>query len=218
MARFQDFAKELRLATAGISQDAISAELAKFARAQLAEAIGSGAGSPMYSRFVNGREGAAEETVEAPGPILYVFAWWAPVIGFALAYARGRSPERSGRYRKSWIVLVNGREVDEDAAIPAGAEVTITNRQPYHRKIDSGHMRMRVPPGIIEEMRSRIARRFSGAVEARATQVLIPGGYILKGKFRRGYRERARSGLRRDTRAGQPMTYPAVVMRMKAYG
>ena len=41
-------------------------------------------------------------------------------------------------------------------------------------------------------------------------------GMGLKGRFRRGYRQFARTKLRKDTQAGAQMTYPALVLNMKA--
>jgi hypothetical protein len=51
--------------TADLEPAAISAKLARFAREALGEAIESGDASAAYTRFVNGVEGAAEESVQA---------------------------------------------------------------------------------------------------------------------------------------------------------
>jgi hypothetical protein len=42
----------------------------------------------------------------------------------------------------------------------------------------------------------------------------LPGGYVLKGHFRRGIDQFARTKLRKDTQAGSQMTYPALVLSM----
>ncbi|MGE0290269.1 MAG: hypothetical protein AB7P16_28640 [Bradyrhizobium sp.] len=221
MAKFETFAEDIRLATAGIAPEAVSAELAKLAKTELGRAVSSGAASPIYTRYVNGREGAAEESVEAPGPILYVFSWWKLVINFALEELGKASPRLTGRYQASHVVMVGGRTVDPASDIPAEAEVMIINTQPYARKIEVGHMRMTVPDGVYEAVRSKVVRRFggeAGPVQVRKRMVMLPGGYVLKGRFRRGYKSFARTKLRRDTKAGQPITYPALVMSMKVAG
>lgn len=215
MARIQTFEKDLRLATASIEPDAIARELAKFARSELAKAIQSGEGSERYDKYVNGRPEAEEESVTPPGPILYVFRWWNEVIEFALQTLVERSPERSGRYKQSWFVMTPGGRVRGFGDIPINAEVIICNDQPYSRKIDVGHMRMSVPPGVVEDARRAVMSRFGNLVTCKRTMITLPNGYVLKGVFRRGYRQFARTKLRKDTQAGAQMTYPALVLSMK---
>jgi hypothetical protein len=216
MARISTFAKDLQLATAGIASENIAKELAAFARSELAKAIQEGEGSERYDRYVNGRLGATEESVIPPGPILYVFHWWREIIEFALQSAVERSPEKSGRYKQSWFIMTPGGVVKSFDEIPINSTVILTNNQPYHRKIDVGHMRMSVPPGVVEDVRKMVMARFGNFVVAKRTMIPLPGGYILKGRFRRGYRPYARTKLRPDTAAGAQMTYPALVLTMKA--
>src|SRR4051794_12782640 len=100
---FQTFARDLQLATAGLEPAAIAAQLARFARSELAGAIQRGEASRIYAKFVNGRAGAPEESVIPPGPILYVFSQWGPVLEYALKYLEGRSPKKSGKYQLAHI-------------------------------------------------------------------------------------------------------------------
>lgn len=215
MARISTFAKDLQLATAGIAPENIARELAVFARTELSKAIQDGEGSERYDRYVNGNLGAAEETVVPPGPILYVFHWWREIVEFALQSAVERSPDKSGRYKQSWFVMTPGGVIKSFDDIPINSTVILCNNQPYARKIDVGHMRMSVPPGVVEDVRKMVMSRFGNFVTAKRTMIPLPGGYVLKGRFRRGYRPFARTKLRADTQAGAQMTYPALVMSMK---
>ncbi|MCP1741717.1 hypothetical protein [Bradyrhizobium japonicum] len=215
MPRISTFAKDLQLATAGIAPENIGKELAAFARSELANAIQEGEGSERYERYVNGRLGAQEETVVPPGPILYVFHWWREIVEFALQTAVERSPEKSGDYKKSWFIMTPGGVVKSFDDIPINSTVVLTNNRPYARKIDVGHVRMTVPPGIVEDVRKAVMARFGNFVIAKRTMIPLPGGYVLKGRFRRGYRPFARTKLRSDTMAGAQMTYPALVLSMK---
>ncbi|MBA2708556.1 MAG: hypothetical protein H0U59_12200 [Gemmatimonadaceae bacterium] len=215
MARISTIAKDLQLATAGISPENIAAELAKFARSELSKAIQEGEGSERYDRYVNGRQGAAEESVVPPGPILYVFHWWREIIEFALQSAVERSPEKSGDYKRSWFIMTPGGVIKSFDDIPINSTVILTNNQPYSRKIDVGHMRMSVPPGVVEDVKKMVMAKFGSFVTARRTMIPLPGGYTLKGRLRRGYRPFARTKLRADTAAGSQMTYPALVLSMK---
>ncbi len=206
------------MATAGMEPQNIARELAAFARSELSKAIQEGEGSERFNRYVNGRLGAREESVVPPGPILYVFQWWREIVEFALQTAVERSPEKSGDYKKSWFVMTPGGVIKSFDEIPINSVVILTNNQPYARKIDVGHMKMSVPPGVVEDVRKRVMARFGNIVNAKRTMIPLPGGYILKGRFRRGYRPFARTKLRPDTQAGARMTYPALVLSMKSEG
>jgi hypothetical protein len=48
------------------------------------------------------------------------------------------------------------------------------------------------------------------------TMIPLPGGHVLKGHFRRGIGQFARTKLRKDTAAGSQMSYPALVLAMRA--
>lgn len=215
MARFETFDQDIRLVTKDIEPEAISGELAKLARASLAEAIASGAGSPLYEKFVNGRAGAEEEAVVAPGPIDYEFSWWPEVIDFAIEYLQRRSPHRSGRFMSSWFVIVDNTRIADWSDIPIGATVYIANDLPYARKVEVGHMQMSVPHGVAEAGRLAVRRFYGQLIDVRRRMIDLPGGYVLKGVFRRGYRPDARRVLRPDVTAGQRVSYPALVMMMR---
>lgn len=209
------FARDLRVATAGLEPDAIGKLLAKTARKALSEAQGAGEAPKHYVRVVNGQEGVSEDAVKPPGPIVYIFSWLPEIAEYALAFAKARSPVLSGRYRDSWFAMVNGEATEDIDNIPPDAELIITNDQPYSRKIDVGHMKMSVPPGIVEDMRQAVMRRFGNVITAQRRMISLGGAYTLAGVFRKGVRPHARTGLRKDTARGASLTYPALVVTMR---
>lgn len=208
MGRIEQFSRDIRLATAGMEPGEISAELARFARAELAGAIGRGEASTAYERFVNGRQGVAEEAVEAPGPIVYRFSWWDEIVTAAIEELVRHSPRRTGRFAASFVVISGGRLVADIEDVDSTDEVIVTNVQPYVRKIDTGaqgrHMYM------FAAAASGLKRRFGGngafRFEVRYLN-LAQGIHPLV-----PYRLRRSHGRRRDRRAGTPITYPAIVM------
>jgi hypothetical protein len=206
MAGMQFFERDLRIATAGLEPAAINAALAKFAKEELTRAISGGAASPQYEKFVNGVKGATEETVKAPGPILYVFSNWPLVIHAALAELTRRVPRRTGRYATSFVVLVDQVVMSDFGRIPADAEVIIFNRQPYTRKMEVGANK--TGKRHFDGTKATMARRFSGAFKFETRFLDIRSGvapgvpYILKHS----------AGRRRDRAAGQPISYPAIVI------
>lgn len=205
MAGIEFFERELKLATADLEPEKINALLAQFARQELAKEISSGRASPQYEKFVNGRQGAAEESVKAPGPIVYVFTNWPLVIEAAIEELKRRAPRKSGRYANSFVVVANQRPVTDFASIPASAECIIFNRQPYTRKLET------VQAGAGQRMFDTLLamrRRFKDAFKFEQKFLDIRGGvapgvpYILKTTRSR----------RRDRQAGQPISYPALVI------
>ncbi len=206
--------------------------IAHVARENLAQLVSSGRASPSYSRFVDGARDAPEENVKLnQGNITYLFSNLSQAVGFALGYLVARSPESSGRFKNSWFIIVNGAPwTDAIAQIPASAQVIISNREPYARKIDSGGMKMSVPPGIIEAARQEMQRRYPILKVDRAF-INIPGGrdgrgapvpYILRGRGHEsgitydkklGYgRKRASKPARaKDRKKGSLLTYPALI-------
>lgn len=216
MARFETFARDLQLATADLAPEAISRELARFARSSLADVIAAGEASTIYTKYVNGREGAEEETVVAPGPIVYDFSYWQPILAFTLAELEKRSPRKTGAYIASHVVMVGSQVLRPDAEIAAGEEVSVVTTVPYARKIESGFQRVSTGEAVFQDVRRKVQSQFGRAVDVKFRMVYIPNGYILKGRFRRGRKEFSRRKLQRDTQAGARMTYPAIVMNMKA--
>ncbi len=237
MAGFEAFDRELQLATAGLDPEAINRELAMFAQRQLRAAIDRGA-SPLYSMFVNGRPSSSEFEVQAPGPIVYEFSLWEPVITFALDELKRRSPVKSGRFRNSFIVASGNKIVTDYDAISNRAEVIITNFQPYIRKAEAGLLGVG-RFAIFDGTKRALSRNFGSAgrntgagFRFEARWLTIKSGlhpdipYTLKGEYANrynSYRAKLKAGktkripgyFRRKTRdAGEPITYPAVIMSM----
>ena len=188
--------------------------------------------------IVDGQKGVSEANVRAGGVIKYDLGGLAEVAAFALRRAQELSPVDSGRYRNSWFVMAGQKRVGpEDAAniasqVGAAVELIITNDQPYHRKLEMGQnadffrgrARARLPAGIVERIRQEVLRDFAGRVSASIDMIRLRGGYTLKGRqplrmakqnrrssaYRAGRKQLA---ARKDTAAGQQMTYPALILR-----
>ena len=208
MARFETFDRDIKVATAGLTDEAISKKLAAFARAELAKAISSGKASTTYEKYVNARRGAPEEAVVPPGPILYVFTNWPLVVRTALAELVKRSPKRTGRYAAGFMVLANGMPVRDYSKIKSDDVVTIFNVRPYTRKIEVGANG--TGRRHVDLAKRALSRRFKE-------------GFVFETRFldmRAGlhpevpYRVKRSQGRRKDRQAGMPITYPAIVMRV----
>lgn len=207
-----DIARQFAAAKTSTMQT-VQKQIASFARQQNALIMSADPRPAAVTRIVDGVVGALEETVRRK--IVYMYTRIDPAVRFALDWCIEHSPEASGRYKRAWFVMVNGARVDDFSNIPADAVVTVTNDEPYSRKIDVGHMKLSVPPGIVEAAAQATAGRYGNSVTAQARYVTLPDGYILKGSFHRGHSENSRTKLRRDVNAGQVMTYPAVIIKAR---
>lgn len=203
---FEGFDRQITLATAGLEPAAINSMLAKFARQELGKAIAAGA-SKQYDKFVNGREGAPEESVRAPGPIVYEFVNWPLIINAALAELQKRGPRaKSGLFSRSYVVIVGGRvAVTDFSKIRPDAEVIILNTAPYTRKAEVGKL------GIAAQ------RLFKGT--SRVMNTRFKGAFTFESKFVNvpaGINPRAPYTIKRGKLAGQHLTYPAILINAVA--
>lgn len=203
------FARNIRLfADKALSDKALSGYLAKAAIEQRDALVRSGESPASWVTYVDGTKGASEYSVKPDGVILYHFNMLPEATIQAVTLAMQRSPVRSGRYRRAWLVVVDGKVWSADlSTIPPGSEVMVLNPEPYARKIDTGGMKTSVPPGIVEYVRQRILRRFPTLTVERAF-VNIPSG-MLPGAPWILRRSKGRSKARQ---AGQPITYPALIL------
>ncbi|GEM_PF-1510303 len=204
---FEYFARDLKVATAGLEPDEINRETAKFAKKELHRVIAAGQASAQYKRYVNAVHGALEESFQAPGAIVYEFANWPLIVNAVIAELRARSPRRSGEFAATFLVIANGRQVTNYRTIRAADEVIITNAQPYVRKLEAGKRagRRRIFESTKNAMSRRLANVFSFQMRflefGSGIHPLMP--YILRG-----------GGRRKDRQAGKPITYPAITVRV----
>lgn len=184
------------------------------ARRGLADFLARQSEPSEVSIEVDGHSASSEDQVQPFGVITYRFLRLPAIGRYAIAAARDLSPEASGRYKASWFLLADGTEASENA-IPANtAELTLSNDQPYARKIEvRGAHLLGVPPGIVERVRQLVLRRFGDQIDAEIRFLNLEGGYTLKGRaaVRRNAGGRRRAS-RKDTGRGRALTYPALVI------
>jgi hypothetical protein len=167
-----------------------SAALAQAAKAGVADLIRSGRAPEQYRRIVDGREGAAEESVRPDGVIVYRFDQMAAAAAFALGFLQQRSPRDSGAYRASFYLGLDGRFVPAARFNPVTmgevSEIVIGNMQPYSRKLDvqlvgGQSLRVSVPSGIFSDAAAAVRRRFGNSVTAKRVYTMrFPGQYLLR--------------------------------------
>ena len=168
--------------------------------------IREGRASRSFTTTVDGREGAAESSVQPEGTIVYRFQLLGEAALFAMGYLRGRSPVKSGRFREGFVYAVGergskrggaqaelyttGRIIRPDSFDPQKVdadvgEILIFNRQPYSRKVDVqlvGNRRLRfsVPPDMFDDAAAAVQRRFPTLSARRIYQIRFPGQWVRK--------------------------------------
>jgi hypothetical protein len=176
----------------------------EIARRVLADFLASQEEKPEIQIWVDGQLVGSEESVRPFGRIEYRILRMPQIARYGIVTARGISPVDSGRYRRSWFLLVDGVETAENSVAPTAREIIITNDQPYARKIEVRGARraaVPVPPGIVERLRQLILRKYGGQVVVTIRYLELRGGYVLK-----------RPRGRRRRRGPQQVNYPALVL------
>lgn len=202
-----------RFVTGDISADAAKDLLIADTVAERDRLIASNEAGRIWKRTVNNVPDAPESTLKVGGSILYNFSSLSQAVRMGLDECRRRSPVRSGAYKGAWIVLCNEALWEhEPEDLPFNAEVHIVNPAPYARKIDTGGMKMSMPPKIIEGARQVVRRAYPEINISR--QFINLSGRM--GRWNAPYLLR-RDGGRKGSRAGQPVSYPALVLRDTTY-
>lgn len=175
-----------------MSPKARSKAIADFARVRLVEALDANknatGGDTPYDQFVDGRAGAALETVNPDrGRIVFEFELINEVLMWIMATLIERSPRRSGRYRDSHVFFADGSQA-AIAAPPAAEEYSFANLQPYSRKLEiaktkSGRDFLVSVPNRIYERTAKDARaRFGNVAKIGFTYRGYAGGGVVGGR------------------------------------
>lgn len=204
MASPQTVARTIRLfADSTLSPEALSRHLAATAKRVRDEAIAAGSAPDSYDTIVDGRLGAAEETVRADGVIVYRFNLLAHATEFGLKQWRDIAPVKSGDYRRSVLVAVNGaRWAGPLLDIPRTSEVMLVDAVPYANIVDNR-------TNIVLQVRQRVRRAFP-TIDAAKTYVYLPSTFSVEGYDVPYYRD-AKGAFPR-----QQMLYRALALTSRA--
>lgn len=177
----------------GVQQFAIAAQATKeatqrvlvdTAKREHARIMNTDPRPTKFTRTVDGRKGASEETVKPDGIIVYDYPRMNELIMVAMQTLFDLSPVLSGDYRNAHTIYVGGDPVSNLADWDGSSEVVILNHVAYARKIELGKMRMRVPgtDHVYEQAEYILQQRYGNVARITFTYRGIAGGYITKGK------------------------------------
>lgn len=173
--------------------------------------------APAVTQIVDGTTGAPLESVKPGGTIVFLFAVGAPLLAaafdLAIETASRLSPVLTGRFRRSFRLLVNDVERDASAGAIQIQEkdiLTLVNLQPYTRKIE----RM---DGVFESTAAVLRSRYGGIVDVNFTYRSFPGFEV--GRSRTAIGPRRRKGVTAEQRAARATrrlnSYPVIELTLK---
>ncbi len=203
------FAQQLRVAADGVERDVRARHVAA-ARDALRQATDGRIVQPHVTQVVDRNIGAPLETVKVPGVILFRLGVLEEVKIWGLDMAHRLSPVRSGRFRRNWIGVVDGR-AHSSGPINPDATLYLVNIVPYARKIETrGATLLKVPAGIIDRLSDLLKAKYSRSFYIRPTFVNLPFAHVLTKDLLS-----PRGKVRKDSMAGSQINYPAVKIEQK---
>ncbi len=199
----QAFEQVIRLAIAKVKPPEFQRMHARVAREALAKHLASRNDRPNVTRIVDGRIGASEDSVKYGGIIRYEFDNLRTAALFAMEQIKALAPELTGTYNTKWFFMVDGAEIAPEAIPPTAREITITNDEPYSRRLVVGRRAdgrpfslKNPPPGFLALARYAVLGRFGNSVSARIQFIYLNEGPAQTGKARREH-----------------MTYPSLILK-----
>jgi hypothetical protein len=113
-----------------------------------------------FKTHVDGQAGASFESVKPGGVIVVDYNRLDLVASVALDTLRQLSPFKEGNYVRGHVLMLNGKVVDTLEGWKSGDRITISNTEPYTRKIESGKNGFEAHPHVYEKAERVLQRRF----------------------------------------------------------
>lgn len=153
-------------------------QIAQVAKEQNAKIMASQPRPLNFVRHVDGVKDAPEDTVKTGGVIVYDYGRLDQVAEFALETVRQLSPVESGDYVRSHVLMLNGQVVDNLVAWKPGDRITISNSEPYARKIEIGGKGYRAHGHVYDKAETIVNRRFGNIAAVHLIYEKAPPGAI----------------------------------------
>lgn len=196
-----------------------SQAMAQFAREQRDQAKAANARvlgkAPPVQTFVDGTEGASEDSVRADnGKIVYEFALINEAVSYIITQLQTHHPpqERTGRFAHSFQVFADGELVTDLKNPPMAMEYSFFNTQPYARKIERWYG---VAEAVVTLARGKYGKfaRITFGYRAATGGTSAIGSWARSGSARRLAR-RIRGG-RESLHAEWLTRQPAIILRVR---
>lgn len=222
-AAFRNFTRELGVATRGLSGPEASKRLAQTARQHITtverkQSSRSGGIIPDHLTIVDGRVGAAPESVKPDGVILLQWHYLTEAVIRTVTYLLDNGPDLTGAWKDSIVTYIDDAPMARNARLPASAtEAVVAVTVPYARRLEVGRDAKGGPFAV------QVEQHFVQQAAVALRPILRPLGweprftYIIIGadpNAVRLTRHNSTKGERRAQRAKDVrMRYPAIAVR-----
>lgn len=191
----------------------------------MAEAKQRSGAFPQWDAYANRPGNKNLESVVLPGPIVYTYRHTTEILQFIITELIKASPFKSGDYRKSHLVFVDGVQVQGiPTELKPGQDVMVINPLAYSRKLEIGKTQsgrdflISVPNRIYERVAKMAKAKYGNVARISMTYATVPGAYTLQkdNPARAWLKNRKRwyynAKQRPDRVAGAAVRSPAIVI------
>jgi hypothetical protein len=185
--------------------------------------------TPSVEAYANTPGNKNLASVKLPGPIVYRYQYLGEIVQVALKALEDASPARSGRYKSSHTVFLNGIQMRSlPPTLLASDEIIISNIVPYARRLEIGKTKagrdfvIQVPNRIYERVaKSALIPKYRNVAKIAFNYVSLPNAYVTKGGLSPSYLVEARRvgmgphpGIARKRRQkpGEAIRYPGLII------
>lgn len=193
--KLENLEREVTIIGNGLVGDALRRRHAEVAKEKLAEEQGKQSrafGAPLpYQVAVDGRVGAALDTVKAGGVIRFDFSVLREVVvdaGETLIRlspwaAKAETRHNWPHYRDAHLLFIDGAETREvPKRISPSSEIVFINALPYSRRIELGWSGSQAPDGVYDVAERELRRRWNRIARIDSTYRGISGASLIPGR------------------------------------
>ena len=137
---------------------------------------------PPFQVFVNGsKTGSVPAALKVSDTVFVEFEFIAEALIWISQQLEKFSPVKSGRYKRSHVLLADGSEVEVSAQIPLAREYVFINTVPYARKIERGSS-SEAPNGVYQAVATLARGRFGNLARITYGFRTVIGGSMIIGR------------------------------------
>lgn len=167
---------------------------------------------PDHETFVDGVRTDVVDRVKPDGVIIHEFDVMDDLLGYIDLQLITHSPAKSGRFRKSHVLLADGELVDPSEPRREGvSRYVYLNTQPYARKIERGRSKQ-APDGVFRVVAAIAARRFGNIASIKFSYETPLFGAVDSWAGKTSMVRADRPNMKGETRAEWLRRQPAIVV------
>lgn len=204
------------------AEDAMRAAVEDERRRVLAEqsARSGGIAPALADMVVDGKRGASASMIGHNSRVLLDWNYLREAVERCLEHLRDKGPIRGGGWRRSLLVLVDGRETEPHAIRPGDERAIVAVSAPYGRRLEvgkdknGGPFAVQVQQHFVERAMIQLRSRHADLARWGFNYVDLAGNFREHRPHHRAGRKRVLTDAQREQRAYENanVRYPAIVI------